>query len=120
MMTLKYFRACAKMRLLPWLAGRATPRAPVRMMQNGAHGVTRPTWNLVSFLAPSLIGTAFLIAAVSGTAAETNRVISADLKLVKGPRSMAWQDCVGAGRVAEGLRGGWRQQLEDAHREIGF
>jgi xylan 1,4-beta-xylosidase len=53
-------------------------------------------------------------------AAAANRVISADLQQVKGPRSMAWQDCVGAGRVGEGLRAGWRQQLEDCHREIGF
>ena len=48
------------------------------------------------------------------------RVISADLNLVKGPRSMTWQDCVGAGRVAEGLRANWRTQLEQCHREIGF
>ncbi len=48
------------------------------------------------------------------------RVIHADLKQIKGPRSMAWQDCVGAGRVAEGLRDGWRRQLEDCRREIGF
>ncbi len=53
-------------------------------------------------------------------AATVNRVISADLQQIKGPRSMAWQDCVGAGRVGEGLRAGWRQQLEDCHREIGF
>ena len=49
-----------------------------------------------------------------------DRVITADLQQVKGPRSMVWQDCVGAGRVAEGLRAGWRQQLEDCHRELGF
>ena len=68
----------------------------------------------------SLIGAALVFLGTIANAAETNRVISADLKLVKGPRSMIWQDCVGAGRVAEGLRAGWRQQLEDAHREIGF
>jgi xylan 1,4-beta-xylosidase len=49
-----------------------------------------------------------------------DRVISADLEQIKGPRSMVWQDCVGAGRVAEGLRDGWRRQLEECHREIGF
>lgn len=49
-----------------------------------------------------------------------DRVIAADLKQIKGPRSMVWQDCVGAGRAAEGLRAGWRQQLEECHREIGF
>ncbi|HBF34760.1 TPA: glycoside hydrolase [Candidatus Sumerlaeota bacterium] len=51
---------------------------------------------------------------------ESNRVINADLQQVKGPRSMAWQDCVGAGRVGEGLRDGWRRQLEECHKEIGF
>ena len=48
------------------------------------------------------------------------RIISADLNQIKGPRSMSWQDCVGAGRVAEGLRAEWRKQLEECHREIGF
>jgi xylan 1,4-beta-xylosidase len=50
----------------------------------------------------------------------TNRTISADLLKVKGPRSMAWQDCVGAGRVAEGLRDDWRKQLLECRQEIGF
>ncbi len=50
----------------------------------------------------------------------SNRVISADVKQVKKPRSLVWQDCIGAGRVAEGLRAGWRQQLEECHHEIGF
>jgi xylan 1,4-beta-xylosidase len=60
--------------------------------------------------------------ALHARGAETNslRTITADLKQVKGPRSMVWQDCVGAGRVAEGLRDGWRRQLEECHREIGF
>ena len=48
------------------------------------------------------------------------RVIAADLGQIKGPRSMSWQDCTGAGRVAEGLRDTWRRQLEECHREIGF
>jgi xylan 1,4-beta-xylosidase len=60
--------------------------------------------------------------ALNAHTAETNsiRIISADLQQIKGPRSMVWQDCVGAGRVAEGLRDGWRRQLEECHREIGF
>jgi len=61
-----------------------------------------------------------LIANAGETSSPTNRTISADLKQIKGPRSMVWQDCVGAGRVAEGLRDGWRRQLEECHREIGF
>src|SRR5438093_9341939 len=55
-----------------------------------------------------------------GTETNSTRVISADLQQVRGPRSMVWQDCVGAGRVAEGLRDGWRRQLEECRREIGF
>ena len=66
-----------------------------------------------------LAGTALALA-VFACRADTNRIIGADLKEVKGPRSMIWQDCVGAGRVAEGLRGGWRQQLERCRRDIGF
>jgi xylan 1,4-beta-xylosidase len=54
------------------------------------------------------------------TPASGDRVITADLNHIKGPRSMVWQDCVGAGRAAEGLRAGWRQQLEECHRELGF
>ena len=63
-----------------------------------------------------------LLLALSAQGSETNvlREISADCLQVKGPRSMIWQDCVGAGRVAEGLRAGWRQQLEECHRELGF
>jgi len=61
-----------------------------------------------------------LASAAEKTLPPGNRVISADLKQIKGPRSMVWQDCVGAGRVAEGLRDGWRRQLEECHREIGF
>ena len=63
-----------------------------------------------------------LALALNTRGADTNstREISADLQQVKGPRSMVWQDCVGAGRVAEGLRDGWRRQLEECRREIGF
>lgn len=68
---------------------------------------------------------AFIILPAVANAADdpstaSNRVITADLKNIKGPRSMVWQDCVGAGRAAEGLRAGWRQQLEECHRELGF
>ena len=59
-----------------------------------------------------------MFASVHG--ADGDRTIQADLSQVKGPRSMVWQDCVGAGRVGEGLRAGWRQQLKECHREIGF
>ena len=48
------------------------------------------------------------------------RVIESDLAKLKGPRSMVWCDCVGAGRIGEGLRDSWRKQLEHCHKEFGF
>ncbi len=48
------------------------------------------------------------------------RVIESDLSQLKGPRSMVWSDCVGAGRIGEGLRDSWRKQLEHCHKEFGF
>jgi xylan 1,4-beta-xylosidase len=84
--------------------------------------------NVKSALAAKFFAAALLALGLNGRGAETNsaapaaagRVISADLQQAKGPRSMIWQDCVGAGRVAEGLRDGWRRQLEECQREIGF
>ena len=49
-----------------------------------------------------------------------SRVIESDLSQLKGPRSMVWSDCVGAGRIGEGLRESWRKQLEHCHKEFGF
>lgn len=49
-----------------------------------------------------------------------NRDVLADVSKIKGPKSTVYKDCVGAGRVAEGLRDNWRRQLEAAHKEIGF
>src|SRR6516165_6721245 len=65
-------------------------------------------------------GVAALAFLATSLGAQTNRVITADLKQIKGPRSMVWQDCVGAGRVAEGLREDWRRQLPQCRRELGF
>ena len=48
------------------------------------------------------------------------RVIKADLKVVKGERSDIWRDCVGAGRIGEGLRDTWRKQLAKCKKELGF
>ena len=52
------------------------------------------------------------------TAAE--RIIEADFKVVKGERSDVWRDCVGAGRIGEGLRDTWRKQLAKCKKELGF
>ena len=48
------------------------------------------------------------------------RIIEADFKVVKGERSDVWRDCVGAGRIGEGLRDTWRQQLAKCKKELGF
>ncbi len=61
-----------------------------------------------------------LVSITSILSAQNERIIQADLTQVKGPRSMIWQDCVGAGRVGEGLRDGWRRQLEVCKNELGF
>ena len=54
------------------------------------------------------------------SSAQTNRVIEANAKQVKGPTSRVWQTSIGAGRVGEGLRAGWREQLETCRKELGF
>ena len=48
------------------------------------------------------------------------RVIEADFNDVKGERSDVWRDCVGAGRIGEGLRESWRKQLAKCKKELGF
>ena len=48
------------------------------------------------------------------------RIIKADFKAVKGERSDVWRDCVGAGRIGEGLRDTWRKQLAKCKKELGF
>lgn len=48
------------------------------------------------------------------------RLITVDCSVVKGPRSMTYQTCVGAGRVAEGLRADWQAQLKTCKDAIGF
>ena len=48
------------------------------------------------------------------------RLISADVRRVRGPLNTMFKTCVGAGRVAEGLRADWQRQLTDVHRECGF
>ena len=58
--------------------------------------------------------------AVSPAKKNEPRIIESDLAQLKGPRSMVWSDCVGAGRIGEGLRDSWRKQLEHCHKEFGF
>ncbi len=48
------------------------------------------------------------------------RVITVDYRAVKGPRSQTYRECVGAGRVGEGLRADWQAQLKLCRDELGF
>jgi xylan 1,4-beta-xylosidase len=48
------------------------------------------------------------------------RVVSADVRQVKGPMNTMFKACVGAGRAAEGLRADWQRQLAYVHEQCGF
>lgn len=52
--------------------------------------------------------------------ADSLRIIRADFNKIKGSRNKAYQQCVGAGRAAEGLRARWQQQLITAKKAIDF
>lgn len=65
-------------------------------------------------LAASMLFTSFPVHA------QNSRTIEADVNQVKGQTSRIWRDSVGAGRIGEGLRAGWREQLEQAKKDLGF
>jgi len=48
------------------------------------------------------------------------RVLSADVRHVKGPLATMFKACVGAGRANEGLRADWQRQLTYVHQQCGF
>jgi xylan 1,4-beta-xylosidase len=54
------------------------------------------------------------------TTLPTERVISVDVSQPKGPKSTVYRRCVGAGRLAEGLRADWQDQLRTCRDAIGF
>ena len=68
---------------------------------------------------------ATVLAGIRSSAAETNqtlkeRPISADLQNIEGPLNTMFKQCVGAGRVNEGLRADWQRQLACVHHACGF
>ena len=48
------------------------------------------------------------------------RTINVDFNKTARPLNTMFNDCVGAGRAAEGLRADWQQQLTYVHKECGF
>ncbi len=63
---------------------------------------------------------AFCGAFGQGTASQQPRVIAADVAEVKGPRNMAWQQCVGSAHAGLLLSQPNQQQLAQVERDIGF
>ena len=61
-----------------------------------------------------------LVFASAQTPSPPARIVSADYTQVKGPKSTVYRRCVGAGRLAEGLRTDWQDQLRTCHQAIGF
>ena len=61
-----------------------------------------------------------LSSAVAHSAPPAKRLVSADAREIKGPTSTMPKACVGAGRVAEGLRADWQRQLAYVQKECGF
>lgn len=51
---------------------------------------------------------------------QAQRIITVDYKATAGKLNRMFNECVGAGRAAEGLRADWQQQLAYAHKECGF
>ncbi|MEO8616744.1 MAG: glycoside hydrolase [Luteolibacter sp.] len=69
---------------------------------------------------PRLAAFLAALALLGASANETARVVSADLKEMKGPLNTMFKRCVGAGRANEGLRADWQRQLSVVRRECGF
>ena len=61
-----------------------------------------------------------LTAGAAPAARAATRVVSADVRQVKGPLNTMPRVCVGAGRANEGLRADWQRQLAYVNKECGF
>jgi xylan 1,4-beta-xylosidase len=66
-----------------------------------------------------LVALAGLVLSVTPAGA-AERVVSADVRQVRGPLNTMFKACVGAGRAAEGLRADWQRQLTYVHEQCGF
>lgn len=67
-----------------------------------------------------LLLTLLAVHLAGGSVYGAERVVSADLRQVKGPLNTMFKVCVGAGRANEGLRADWQRQLAYLHKECGF
>lgn len=67
-----------------------------------------------------LLRLSLFFALTASAALAQSRVIEVDYNNVKGPHDTFFNEVVGAGRAAEGLRADWQRDLAIAHRECGF
>jgi xylan 1,4-beta-xylosidase len=67
-----------------------------------------------------LIAAAALLLACLPAVAQSPRVISADYLQVKAPKSTTYRRVINAGRLEEGLRADWQEQLRVCKEAIGF
>ncbi len=62
----------------------------------------------------------FLLSGISILAQNPKRTISVNFNEVKGRNNRFYNEVVGAGRAAEGLRADWQRDLKIVHQECGF
>ena len=67
-----------------------------------------------------LLGVMLLGSSIIFSQTAPKRMISANYLQVKGKHNKFFQQVVGAGRAAEGLRADWQKDLAMVHRECGF
>ncbi len=84
------------------------------------HGAIATATAAVFFSAGAALAQGTPPAAVPDPGQTPPRVISVDYRAMKGPRSQTFRECVGAGRVGEGLRADWQAQLKLCRDELGF
>jgi xylan 1,4-beta-xylosidase len=85
-------------------------------MKTGLTDMGRRTLRGLTSVALALL----LLASAAGPARAAERLVSADVRQVKGPLDTMFKACVGAGRANEGLRADWQRQLAYVHQQCGF
>ena len=67
-----------------------------------------------------LVSLVILLSSLALGSKAQDRIINVDFNKTVGPLNTMFNECVGAGRAAEGLRADWQQQLAYVHKECGF
>ncbi len=89
--------------------------APVRLTSDQLRTPSPDRWWPLARLAALVC-----LALIPTSVRAADRVVSADMRQVKGPLNTMFKTCVGAGRAAEGLRADWQRQLTYVHEQCGF